>query len=82
MELIPSTGLNPSDELAKNELSKKIEEAVDALPTKEKLIIKLNLIYEKKYDEIAKILNLPKGTVSSYIKRAKEKLRCALKDFA
>lgn len=80
-ELIPAPGLVPSEELARGEISKRIEEVIGSLPTKEKLIIKLNLLHDKKYYEIAKILNLPKGTVSSYIKRAKEKLRQSLKDF-
>lgn len=81
LELIPSTELNPSDELAKNEISKKIAKEIDSLPPKEKFIIKLHLLYDKKYDEISGILNLPEGTVSSYIKRAKEKLRKRLKEF-
>lgn len=80
-EYIPSDKLSPLDELAREEISKKIDEAIESLPTKEKLILKLNIMYDKKYDEIADILNLPKGTVSSYIKRAKERLKNALKDF-
>ena len=76
-----SDQLAPADELARDEVSKKIEDAVESLPAKEKLIIKLNAFYDKKYHEIAEMLNMPKGTVSSYIKRAKEKLRKKLKEF-
>ena len=80
VEFIPADRSGPLDELAREEISKKIEEAIELLPLKEKLIMKLNVIYDKKYDEIARLLNFPKGTVSSYIKRAKERLRKALKD--
>lgn len=80
-EFVSSTKISAEDESIKNEISKKVEKAVEALPVKERLTIKLNLFHNKKYHEIAKILNLPKGTVSSYIKRAKEKLRECLKDF-
>ena len=80
-ELLPSPGPGAADELSKNELSGRIEETIESLPQKEKLVIKLELFHGKKYHEIADILNLPPGTVSSYIKRAKEKLRQELKDF-
>ena len=80
-EILPSTTVNPKEEFARAEVSEKIDEAIEALPDKEKLMIKLHLFHDKKYDEIAQILDFPKGTVSSYIKRAKEKLRGALKDY-
>jgi len=80
-DLISSEQMSPKDEVANNELSKSIEDAFESLPAKERLIVKLYLIHDKKYDEIAGILNLPKGTVSSYIKRAKERLREKLKYF-
>ncbi len=80
-DFIPSAELSPPDELTRNEISKRIDGAIESLPTKEKLIIKLNLIHDKKYKEIATILGIPTGTVSSYLKRAKEKLKMDLKDF-
>lgn len=80
-QLIPATQSNTINELTRTELSKKIDTAIESLPSKEKLIIKLEILHNKKYSEISDILNIPHGTVSSYIKRAKEKLRIALKDF-
>lgn len=61
------------------ELSEKIASAIETLPPKERLIIKLNLLDEMKYREISEMLNIPEGTVSNRIKRAKEKLRKKLK---
>ena len=80
-ELIGSSGASPSEELAAKELAGQIESEINALPAKEKLIIKLNILYDKKHDEIADILNMPSGTVSSCIKRTKEKLRKKLQEF-
>lgn len=80
--LIPSSGPCASEELERDELSRKIDAAIESLPEKEKLIIKLNLLHDKKYEEIAEILKIPRGTVASYIKRAKERLKKRLKDFA
>ena len=65
----------------KKELSEHFEKIVASLPPKEALVIKLNLIDGMEYRQIADMLKMPKGTVSSYIKRAKEKLRKGLKDF-
>lgn len=81
IDLIPSPGTTPSDSIYADELSKKIDESIESLPVKEKLIIKLNLLHDKKYEEIAEMLGLPKGTVSNYIRRAKEKLKKALEEF-
>ncbi len=80
-ELIPSSEPKPSDDAAKNEFLEKVEAAVELLPGKERLITKLNLLYDKKYHEIADMLGIPRGTVSSYLKRAKERLKERLKDF-
>ena len=79
-EILPSDLSAPSDELARAELENRIDLAIDSLPAREKIMIKLHLIHDKKYNEIAEFLRVPAGTVSSCIKRAKEKLKEALKD--
>jgi RNA polymerase sigma-70 factor (ECF subfamily) len=79
-EIFPSGRPGPNDELARAETEERIDLAVESLPAREKIIIKLYLIHGKKYREIAEFLGLPKGTVSSYVKRAKEKLKEALID--
>jgi len=56
-----------------------IEKAIEKLPPRERLIIQLNLFHDKKYREIADMLNIPEGTVSSYIKRSKDRLKNKLK---
>jgi len=79
-EIFPSDTRGPNDELARAETEERIDLAIESLPGREKIMIKLYLIHDKKYHEIAEFLGVPKGTVSSYIKRAKEKLKEALKD--
>ncbi len=64
----------PPDEEALSE----IEKVIEKLPPKERLIIQLHLIHDKKYREIADMLDIPEGTVSSYIKRAKGRLKKSL----
>lgn len=80
-DILASDAAGPYKEAERREISLNIEKAMDALPERERLIIKLRLIHDKKYDDIARMLNLPKSTVASLIKRAKEKLRKKLKYF-
>jgi RNA polymerase sigma-70 factor (ECF subfamily) len=56
-----------------------IERSIEKLPPKEQLVTKLNLLHNMGYREIAEMLKIPAGTVSSYIKRAKDKLKEELK---
>jgi RNA polymerase sigma-70 factor (ECF subfamily) len=74
-------GSVPADELSRQELSKKIDQSIEDLPSVEKLVIKLHLLHGKKYHEIAKMTRMPKNTVSSHVRRGKERLRAALKCF-
>lgn len=69
-----------SQEADEEGFSEMVERAIALLPPKEQLVSKLNLLHGMEYREIAQMLNMPKGTVSSCLKRAKEKLRRRLKD--
>jgi RNA polymerase sigma-70 factor, ECF subfamily len=79
--ILPASGPDPIDELSYAELSGKLDDAIGRLPPNEKLVIKLHILHGKGYHEIARMLGMPKGTVSSSIKRGKEKLQDVLKDF-
>lgn len=80
IDLIPSLAPDPSELMQKDELVKRIAAAIELLPAKEKLITKLHLLHDKKQKEIATILSIPPGTVSTYIMRAKKRLRSSLRD--
>lgn len=79
-EILPSEVSEPDDELARAETEEKVDLAIESLPGRERIMMKLYLMHDKKYHEIAEFLGVPQGTVSSYIKRAKERLKEALKD--
>jgi RNA polymerase sigma factor (sigma-70 family) len=57
-----------------------IQDAINSLPEKYKMVIILRHQQEKNYDEIAQILNIPIGTVKAHIFRAREMLNKYLKD--
>lgn len=78
-DLMESPYLSPIEEASDKEIQDILDSAVDMLTTKEKIIIKLAFLYKKRYRDIARILNMPLGTVLVYSKRAKSKLRKELK---
>jgi RNA polymerase sigma-70 factor (ECF subfamily) len=51
-----------------------LNEAIDQLPEKYRLVIRLRHVEERSYEEIAKMLKLPIGTVKAHIFRARELL--------
>ncbi len=71
----------PDSHILRKEMEEKIDKAIKGLSSKEKLIIRLMLFHEKKHYEIAEMLGVPEGTISSCIKRAKDKLKGCLQDF-
>lgn len=58
-----------------NNLPKAIEAAVKTLPEKYKLAFILRDVQELPYEEVAKIMNIPLGTVKSRVNRARSMLR-------
>lgn len=78
-DILPSMDCGSVCRPGSGEIIIKIEEAIESLRGKEKLISKMNILFGQKYREIAESLKMPEGTVSSCMKRAKEKLRKSLK---
>ena len=68
-------GNNPMSDLIAKETEQEIEQAIASLPKKHRSIINLIRHEEMSYEEIAKKLNLPIGSVGPLIMRAREKLK-------
>lgn len=64
----------PDDVLLASERTKLIEEAIEQLPENYRRIIKLRHNDDLEYDEIARKLNLPMGTVKVHLHRARAAL--------
>lgn len=71
---------HPDERLEQKEIRKMLEEAIQKLPPKYREVIILRHKEEKDYTEIARMLNLPLGTVKARIFRAREMLNKILKD--
>jgi RNA polymerase sigma-70 factor (ECF subfamily) len=60
-------------------LPQAMKKAIDSLPDKYKTAFILRDIEEQSYEEVAKIMNIPLGTVKSRVNRARAMLRDKLK---
>jgi len=77
---IPDPTFETDRHIIEEQRKKIIVEAINSLPEKYRIVIQMRHQEEKNYDEIAKALNLPKGTVKAHIFRAREMLNKYLKD--
>src|ERR1043165_5866491 len=71
---LEDTSWVPDDVLLTAERTKLIEQAIEQLPENYKRIIKLRHNDDLEYDEIARQLNLPMGTVKVHLHRARAAL--------
>lgn len=77
---IPDNDYKPDRNILDRERKKILEDAIASLPEKYKTVILLRHQDEMEYDEIAKKLNIPLGTVKAHIFRGRELLNKYLKD--
>lgn len=79
MEITSAVGLgdeaSPDRVLQQKELSRMLQEAIATLPFDQRTILLLKEIEGLAYDEIARTLDLPLGTVKSRLARARRALR-------
>lgn len=69
-------------EIFGNMVGDEITRAVNSLPVNLRLVLLLCDVEGFKYDEIAKIIDAPIGTVRSRLHRAREQLKARIKDYA
>jgi RNA polymerase sigma factor (sigma-70 family) len=78
---ISDNSYNPERDLEEREKRISINEAIDSLPDKYRLVIIYRHKDNKSYEEIAEVLNIPLGTVKARIFRARELLKKKLRPF-
>jgi RNA polymerase sigma factor (sigma-70 family) len=71
---LPDSRYEPDKHIIQKQRSILLQEAIEMLPEKYRRVIVLRHTEERDYSEIAKILNLPIGTVKAHIFRARELL--------
>ena len=79
MELTDESASTDREVIVKQR-SKMLRDAVESLPEKYRLVVRMRHMQEMSYEEIAEELGLPLGTVKAHIFRARELLNKHLKD--
>lgn len=75
---LASSAESPLQEIEARELGSEIERAIGQLRPEYRACILLRHVEDKSYEEIAATLDLPLGTVKTYIHRARHELRTLL----
>jgi len=77
---LPDSRYEPDKHIIQKQRAKLLQEAIEQLPEKYKQVILLRHTEERDYNEIARMLKLPIGTVKAHIFRARELLNKYLRD--
>jgi RNA polymerase sigma-70 factor (ECF subfamily) len=77
----PAVESNPTEKLEGEETQKKVQQALEMLEEGDRQIILLKDLQGHSYDEIASIMQIPKGTVRSRLHRARLELKSKLKSY-
>lgn len=77
---LPDTTYRPDRHIVEDQRKQLLREAIDALPPKYHRVIVMRHQQEKSYEEIARELDLPLGTVKAHIFRARALLYKHLRD--
>ncbi len=77
----PGEERNPTERLESEETRRKVQQAIDLLDEDDRRVILLKDLQGCSYDDIAAILEIPKGTVRSRLHRARLELKSKLKSF-
>ncbi len=68
----------PHEQLLRNDIDRALDTALGALPPKLRVVFTLHAVEGLKYEEIARTIGVPVGTVMSRLSRARSRLQKAL----
>lgn len=74
-------GANPRKSVLRRELSETIARALETLPEYHRAVIVLREVEGLSYEEMAEVLEVPKGTIMSRLFHARRKMQEALRDY-
>jgi RNA polymerase sigma-70 factor (ECF subfamily) len=73
--LLPVPQADLAEEIARKDLSARVSALVDTLPLPHRQVLTLFYLDEMQYEEIAAVLDVPLGTVKTWLHRARLRLR-------
>jgi RNA polymerase sigma-70 factor (ECF subfamily) len=73
--LLRESGEDLEEQIERRDFSRNVQALVEKLPTPHRTALTLFYVNQVRYEEIAEIMNIPMGTVKTYIHRARARLR-------
>ena len=80
-EMIDEAQIGPSETLEKKELRERVQRALNELEPEDATVILLRDLQDIPYEEVARMLEIPVGTVKSRLHRARQALKARLAAF-
>ncbi len=74
-EMVGDEGLDPAAIAERTELRERVQEALNSLEPQEATVILLRDLQDVPYEEVARVLDVPVGTVKSRLHRARQSLK-------
>ena len=81
MEPVCGHGLDPAEIVAQKEIQDRVQNALNSLEPDDAMIILLKDLQDIPYEEVARVLEVPVGTVKSRLHRARQALKSRLAPF-
>ena len=78
LEMVPANGGNPVDLVEGKEISVLLRSQIDKMPVHYRTILTLYHLDQMSYKDIGETMELPEGTVKSYLFRARRQLKQGL----
>jgi RNA polymerase sigma-70 factor (ECF subfamily) len=77
-----TAGGDPAEEAVRSDVQRRVHAAISILPPEQRTAVVLRDLAGCSYEEVARILQIPIGTVRSRLSRGREALRARLADLA
>ena len=74
-QLLPQGQEGLEEQIERSDLSRRVQELIEQLPMQYRTVLTLFYVNEARYEEIADVMEIPLGTVKTYIHRARLRLR-------
>ena len=77
-DMVDDTQLGPAETLEKKELRERVQRALNELEPEDAMVILLRDLQDIPYEDVARVLKIPVGTVKSRLHRARQALKARL----
>lgn len=77
-DFVNEVDLGPAESLEKKEIRERVQRALNELEPEDAMVIVLRDLQDSAYEDVARVLNIPVGTVKSRLHRARQALKARL----